>query len=189
MPLCREALLFCSAALSGLPELSIGFFFGRYNAYELERMELDMKVILQADVQGSGKKGDLVNVSDGYAKNFLIKKGLAVPATNQAVNDLKAKQSSAQFKAKQEADAAQAVANEIKEKTVKLTAKAGDSGKLFGSVTAKEVAEALEKQYKVAVDKRKIALESEIKAFGTYSAEVKLHPGITAKIYVMVGEE
>lgn len=148
-----------------------------------------MKVILQQDVQGSGKKGDLVNVSDGYAKNFLIKKGLAVAATPQALNDMKTQQAAKDHRLKVETDTAQNLANSINEKTIKIMAKAGVGGKLFGSVTSKEVADELKKQLKVDVDRRKIALDEDIKAFGTYTAEVKLYTGISAKVYVMVGEE
>ncbi|MDL2234483.1 50S ribosomal protein L9 [Ruminococcaceae bacterium OttesenSCG-928-L11] len=148
-----------------------------------------MKVILQQDVQGSGKKGDLVNVSDGYAKNFLIKKGLAVAATPQALNEMKAREASKAHKEQTELDAAQKTASGINEKTLKIMGKAGNGGKLFGSVTAKEVADELKKQMGVDVDRRKITLESEIKAFGTYTAEVKLYQGVVAKVYVMVGEE
>lgn len=147
-----------------------------------------MKVILQQDVQGSGKKGDLVNVSDGYARNFLIKRGLAIPATPQALNEMKARDDAAARKIQLEKDAADATAKSIEGKTLKLTCKAGESGKLFGSVTSKEVAEGLRKQFGVDVDKRKVSLE-DIKAFGTYTAEVKLHQGVTAKVFVMVGEE
>lgn len=148
-----------------------------------------MKVILQQDVQGSGKKGELVNVSDGYARNFLIKKGLAIPATDQAMNEMKAKQASAQHKQDMEMDAAGRLAASINEKTLKITAKGGEGGKLFGSVTSKEIAEALKKQLKVEVDRRKISLESEIKAFGTFTADVKLYAGLSAKVYIVVGEE
>lgn len=148
-----------------------------------------MQVILMADVQGTGKKGEMVKVSDGYAKNFLIKRGLAVQATAQAVNEMNSKQAAKDHRLQQEREAAEKIAADIRDKTLKLTAKAGDSGKLFGSVTAKEVADALEKQLGVTVDKRKIVLEGDIKAFGTYTAEIKLHTGVTAKIFVMVGQE
>lgn len=148
-----------------------------------------MKVILQQDVQGSGKKGELVNVSDGYAKNFLFKKGLAIPATAQALNEMKAKDAAAARKLQVERDAAAATAKSIDGKTLKLTGKAGESGKLFGSVTSREIADGLGKQFGVDVDKRKVSLEEDIKAFGTYTAEVKLYQGVTAKVYVMVGEE
>ena len=148
-----------------------------------------MKVILKQDVQGSGKKGDLVNVSDGYAKNYLIKRGLAVAATPQALAEMKARNDALQRKAQVELDAAKALKEKIEGQTIKLTAKAGQGGKLFGSVTSREVSQALQEQYGVDVDKRKVALESEIKAFGTYTVEVKLHSGVTASVYAQVGEE
>ena len=148
-----------------------------------------MKVILQQDVQGSGKKGELVTVSDGYARNFLLKKGLAVEATAQAMNEMKSRQASQAHKLQQELEAAQKIAGTIGEKTIKITAKAGVGGKLFGSVTAKEVAEELQKQLSVEVDRRKISLENEIKSFGTYTAEIKLYANVSAKVYVVVGEE
>jgi large subunit ribosomal protein L9 len=147
-----------------------------------------MKVILQQDVQGSGKKGELVNVSDGYARNFLLKRGLAIAATPQAMNEMKAKQQAQENKSQRETDAAKKLAGQIEGKTVKILANAGAGGKLFGSVTAQEIAGELKKQMGVEVDRRKINLENDIKAFGTYTAEVKLHAGISAKVYVMVGE-
>ena len=148
-----------------------------------------MKVILQQDVQGSGKKGELVTVSDGYARNFLLKKGLAVEATAQALNEMKSRQASQAHKQQQELEAAQKIAADIGEKTIKINAKAGAGGKLFGSVTAKEVADELQKQLSVEVDRRKITMENEIKSFGTYTADIKLHTNVTAKVYVVVGEE
>lgn len=147
-----------------------------------------MKVILQQDVQGSGKKGELVTVSDGYARNFLLKKGLAVEATAQAMTELKAREAAKERKIQLEKDAATATAQKIEGKTLKITAKAGDSGKLFGSVTAKEVADEVKTQFGIAVDKRKVSLDTDIKAFGTYHAEIKLYQGISAKIFVMVCE-
>ncbi len=146
-----------------------------------------MKVILKADVKGTGKAGQLVDVSDGYANNFLLRKGLAIPATAQAMGELKAKEASAQRKLEQERQAAADVAKALEGKTVKLFARAGTGGKLFGSVTAKEVAEAIHKELGLEVDKRKITM-GEIKAFGTFEAEVKLYAGITAKLFVLVGQ-
>lgn len=148
-----------------------------------------MKVILQQDVQGSGKKGDLVNVSDGYARNFLLKKGLAIQANAQAMQEMKAREASIAHKAQAELDEAAKLAETVKDKTIKISAKAGAGGKLFGSVTAKEIAEGVKKQLGVTVDKRKIVLENEIKSFGTYSVEIKLHQGVSANLFVMVGEE
>ena len=147
-----------------------------------------MQVILTQDVKGTGKKGQLCKVADGYARNFLLKKGLAVEATSGAVSEMKAKQASKEHHAAVERQAAQDTADQLNEKTVKIFAKAGAGGKLFGSVTAKEIAEAVKKSLGVEVDKRKISV-AEIKAFGTYEAEIKLHPGISAKVFVVVGEE
>lgn len=146
-----------------------------------------MKVILTQDVKGSGKKGELINAADGYARNFLLPKGLAVEANNQAVGELKAKEASKQHKIQVEREAAMANAKVLEGKTVKVTAKAGNNGKLFGSVTTKEIADAINAQYKIPVDKKKITV-NDIKAFGTYNAEIKLYTGISAKMNVEVGE-
>ncbi len=148
-----------------------------------------MKVILTQDVQGSGKKGQVVNVSDGYARNFLLKRGMAIEANAQNMNVLKNKQAAQEHKIAMEKKACQETADAINGKTVKLTAKAGAGGKLFGSVTAKEIAEAISKQYGAEVEKRKIVLDSDIKAFGTYEFEVKLYQGISAKMYAQVSDE
>lgn len=147
-----------------------------------------MKVILTQDIKGSGKKGQMVDVSDGYANNFLIKKGLAVKATTQAINEMKSRDAAAVYRKAEELKAAQAAAQAIDGKTVKLTAKAGVGGKLFGSITAKEIAEAIQKDLGVELEKRKVSLESDIKAFGTYTAEARLYQGVTATVYVVVGE-
>ena len=148
-----------------------------------------MKVILTQDVKGSGKKGDMINVADGYAKNFLIKKGLAVVADANAVNMKMTKDAADRHHAAVEMQKAQDTAKELSGKTIKLTAKAGTNGRLFGSVTAKEIAEELEKSYHVSIDKSKISLESDIKAYGSYSCEIKLHTGVSAKMTVMITEE
>jgi len=146
-----------------------------------------MKVILKADVKGQGKKGQLVTVSDGYARNFLFPRDLATPADAQAMNDLKNKEDAARFHAEMEKKEAQAAANALNGKSVKVVAKAGQNGRLFGSVTTKEVAEALKAQYKIEVDRRKISM-SDIKAHGTYEGEIKLLAGISAKISIVVSE-
>ena len=148
-----------------------------------------MKVILTQDVKGSGKKGELVNVSDGYARNFLLAKGLAIEATAQAMNDLKNKQAANEHRIAVEKQAAMDTAAKLKDKAVKITAKAGTGGRLFGSVTAKEIGEEIEKQYGVKVDRRKIELDADIKAFGGYKVEVKLYPGITTSVQVLVAEK
>ena len=136
-----------------------------------------------------GKKGELVNVSDGYARNFLFPKKLAKEANAQALNELKNAEESKAFKIKQETEAAQASADKINGKSVSILAKAGQGGKLFGSVTAKEIAEAIKKQYGVDVDKRKIDTKGDMKAFGTYECEVKLYSGITATVKAVVTEK
>ena len=146
-----------------------------------------MKVILKQDVKGLGKKGQLVSTSDGYARNFLFPKGLAAEANAQAMSELKNKEDAERYRIKTETAAAQKAADEIGGKTIRIAAKAGQNGKLFGSVTAKEIAETLKSTFGVNVDKRKINVE-EIKQFGTYEFEVKLYTGISAKLYVMVGE-
>lgn len=148
-----------------------------------------MKVILKQDVKGSGKKGEIVEVSDGYARNFLLKKGLAIETTAKAMNELKNKQSSDQFKVEQEIKAAKEVAEKINEKSVDFKVKAGVGGKLFGSVSSKEVAEKISKDFSVKIDKKKITLDTDIKAFGTYTATVKLYHGVTAEVKVVVTEE
>lgn len=146
-----------------------------------------MKVILKQDVKGQGKKGELVNVSDGYARNFLFPRGLAAEADAQAMNELKNREESARHHAAVEKQTALETAAKLKGQTLKLTARAGQGGKLFGSVTTKEVAEELSRQYGVTVDKRKIVM-NDIKAFGSYTAEIKLPQGITAEITVTVTE-
>ncbi|MBE6759881.1 MAG: 50S ribosomal protein L9 [Ruminococcaceae bacterium] len=148
-----------------------------------------MKVILLQDVKGTGKKDEIVNVSDGYARNFLLPKKLAVEASAAAMNDIKNRERAKEHRIQEEKKAAQAVADKLSGTTVKLTAKAGNSGKLFGSITAKEVAEEISRKAGVDIDKRKVALASEIKSFGTYEVEVKLYTGISAKMFVLVASE
>ena len=146
-----------------------------------------MKVVLLADVKGVGKKGELINASDGYARNFLLPRKLAKEANAQAMNELKNAAASKAYKIKTETEEAQRAAAALEGKTVKITAKAGVNGKLFGSVTAREIAQEI-KQFGFEIDKRKISLSTEIKAFGVYPAEVKLYAGITAKLSVAVTE-
>ncbi len=147
-----------------------------------------MKVILTQDVKGSGKKGELINVADGYARNFLFPKKLAIEANSQALGEMKARDDAAARKLAMEKKAAEDAAAGVREKTVKLTEKAGAGGKLFGSVTAEKVAAALKEQYGVEVDRRKINIAEDIKAYGNYEAEVKFGFGVNAKIYIMVVE-
>ena len=146
-----------------------------------------MKVVLKQDVKGLGKKGELVNTSDGYARNFLFPKGLAVEANAQSLTELKNREQSAKFKIETEIAAAKKAAEELSGKTIALTAKAGANGKLFGSVTSKEIAEKVKAQFGIETDKRKIVVE-DIKQFGTYEFEIKLYQGISAKLFVRVGE-
>lgn len=146
-----------------------------------------MKVVLTQDVKGLGKKGELVNAAEGYARNFLFPRKLAMEANAQAMSELKNREASEKFKHDTEVANAKASAEKLEGKTVKLSAKAGANGKLFGSITAKDVAEAISKEYKVELDKRKVSVE-DIKVFGTYPVEVKLYNGITASMFVMVNE-
>ena len=148
-----------------------------------------MKVVLLEDIKGSGKKGELINVSDGYARNYLFPRKLAKKANAQAMNELKNAEEAKAHKIQTEMDNAKAIAGQINGKSVKLYAKAGQGGRLFGSITSKEIAEELKKQFKVDIDKRKISLDGDIKAFGTFECEVKLYNGISAKIYAVVGEK
>ncbi|HCR44575.1 MAG TPA: 50S ribosomal protein L9 [Ruminococcaceae bacterium] len=148
-----------------------------------------MKVVLLKDIKGSGKKGELVNVSDGYARNYLLPRNMAKEANAQVMDELKSAEDAKTYKVKKETEQAQADAGKINGKTVKMTAKAGQGGKLFGSITSKEISDELKRLYKVEVDKRKIMLDGDIKAFGTYQCEVKLYNGVSAKIYVAVGEK
>lgn len=147
-----------------------------------------MKVILQQDVKNLGKKGELVNTSDGYARNYLFPRGLAIEANASAMNDFKNKENAKKFHKAEEIKAAEADAAKVNGKTVKLTAKAGANGKLFGSVTAKDISAAIKSELGIDVDKRKISVD-DIKQFGSFEAEIKIYQGITAKIYVQVTEQ
>ena len=146
-----------------------------------------MDVILKADVKGLGKKGEKVKASDGYARNFLFPKGLAVEANAQSLTELRNREQSNQHKIDMEVAAANNSKAKLQGKVVKITAKAGNNGKLFGTVTSKEVAAEITKQYGVKVDKRKITMD-DIKNFGSYKIEVKLYTNIVAEMTVMVGE-
>ena len=148
-----------------------------------------MKVILQQDVKGHGKKGEMVEVSDGYARNFLFLKKLAVAATADNINTMKLQEKARLAQIEREKEEARAIAAKLESSMVKIAAKAGAGGKLFGSVTAKEISEALEKQYQIAIEKNKVVLAEPIKAFGTYEIKCKLGHEITGKINVVVTEE
>ena len=148
-----------------------------------------MKVILIKDVKGSGKKGDVLNVADGYARNYLIGKGFAVEATQKNLNDLQGKKSSEQHKIDVEIADNKAIVEKIKDKEIVIRAKAGQGGKLFGAVTAAAVSDELKKQFGVDVDKKKINLSSDIKTFGDFGAAVKLTHGVGCEIKIKVVEE
>lgn len=147
-----------------------------------------MKVVLLADVKSQGKKGDLINVSDGYARNFLFPKGLAAEADAKALNEIKTKEEARLHKIEMDKQAARETADKLNNATVKLTSTAGADGRLYGSVTAKDIAEALEKQHDITIDKRKIQMDGPIRAFGAYALEVKLYPEITGKIHLVIAD-
>ncbi len=147
-----------------------------------------MKVILKADVKNIGKKDEIHNVSDGYARNFLFPRGLAAEADATALNIARTKNEAKEHHAAEALAAAEEQAAKIKDITVSLKAKGGASGRLFGKVTAKDVAEALSKTVGTEIDKRKVELDRDIKDFGTYNATVKLHAGVTAAFKVKVEE-
>ncbi len=146
-----------------------------------------MKVILLQDVKGKGKKGELCTVSDGYARNFLFPKNLAIEADNAAMSELKSRNEATAHHKQEEIDAAKATAEKLNGKSVTVTAKAGNGGKLFGSVTSKEIAAQIEKELGISVDKKKMSV-ADIKNFGEYTADIKLYTGISAKITVKVTE-
>ena len=148
-----------------------------------------MKVILTQDVKGQGKKDQIIDVSDGYARNFLLPKKLAVPADAKVINDIKSKQSSAKHREDVEKENARALAKKLGETTVIVTAEAGSDGRFYGAVTSKDIAEALKAQFAIEVDKRKILLDAPIKAFGTYKIEIKLYAEISGKLNVKVTEK
>ncbi len=145
-----------------------------------------MKVILKQDVKGNGKKGQIINVSDGYARNFLFPKGLAVEANAQAMNEYNNAVSSKEHHEQVLKDAATANKKVLDSAEVIITAKAGAGDRLFGSVTSKEIATELKKVYNLDIDKKKIVLDSDIKAFGSYTVPIKLYAGITANLKVTV---
>ena len=146
-----------------------------------------MKVILKQDVKNLGKKGELVNASDGYARNYLFPKGLAVEANATAMNDFKNKENAKKYHKAEEIKAAEADAAKLEGKTFKLTAKAGANGRLFGSVNAKDVSAKIKEDLGIDIDKRKIVMD-DIKQFGTSEAQIKVYQGITARVYVQVAE-
>ncbi len=145
-----------------------------------------MKVILKQDVKGLGKKEQMVEASDGYARNFLLPRGLAVEATSSNVNIMKTKKEAEAQKKDREIAQAKELAKKIKDITVTLKVKAGENGKLFGSITSKDVAEALKTQQKLDIDKKKLVMPDSLKAVGTFEVEVKLYPEINSKFTVKI---
>ena len=148
-----------------------------------------MKVILQQDVKGQGKKGQLVEVSEGYARNFLLPKKLAIPATTDAINTMNLKEKARRAEEARQREEALAISAKLKECTVRIAAKAGTGGRLFGAVTTKEISEALNKQFALDIPKQKLVLDETIKSFGTYTVKAKLGFEISATFQVMVSEE
>lgn len=145
-----------------------------------------MKLILLQDVKSQGKKGDLIEASEGYARNFLIPRKLAIEADAKAMNEYKNREASKQFKAAQEKKNAEELAAKLNAITVTVTAQAGANGKIYGSVTSKEITETLKSAQNIDLDKRKIVVTEPIKNFGTYILDVKVYPEITAKLKVSV---
>ena len=145
-----------------------------------------MKVILKADIKGVGKKDEVINASDGYARNFLFPKNLAVEANAENMSKLKAKQDSNAFKKYTEKEEAKKLADKLTRIMVKVEVKAGENGKIFGGVSAKEIADNLEKQHSIKIDKKKIDLKETIKTLGMFTIEIKLYEGVVGKLKIDV---
>ena len=148
-----------------------------------------MKVILLADVKGQGKKNQVIDVSDGYAKNFLIPRKLAKVADSQSLNDVRLKEEAKRFHIETERKEAQALAEKLKAIEVKVTASSGADGRLYGSITSKDIVEKLQAAHGITIDKRKLVLSDPIKAYGKYEVEVKLYTEVSGKINVLVCEK
>ena len=148
-----------------------------------------MKVILQQDVKGQGKKGQMVEVSEGYARNFLLPRKLAIAATTDAINTMNLKEKARKAEEARQKAEAEATVEKLKECQVKLTAKAGNGGRLFGAVTTKEISEGLKAQFGIDIPKQKLVLEEPIKAFGSYQVKAKLGFEVVGTVYVSVFEE
>lgn len=145
-----------------------------------------MKVILLEDVKSLGKKGEIVNVNDGYARNFILKKNLGLEATGKNLNDLKLQQQNAAKVAKEKLEAAQALAKDLEDKSVTVKIQAGVEGKVFGSISSKEIALEAKKQLGMDIDKKKIVIPDAIKSLGTYNVNIKLHKDVVGKLAVKV---
>lgn len=148
-----------------------------------------MKIILLEDVKSLGKKGEIVNVNDGYARNYILPKKLGVEATGKNLNDLKLQKNNEKKVAQENLEAARRLGEEIQAGKVELSIKVGEGGRTFGSVSSKEIATAVKEQMGVDVDKKKIQLKEAIKSLGTHMVSVKLHPEVTAELKVVVREE
>ncbi len=148
-----------------------------------------MKVILQQDVRGQGKKGQLIDVSDGYARNFLLPKKMAIPATADNINTMKIQEKARQAQMEREKQEAKALAEKLSGCTVKISARAGNGGRLFGSVTSKEISDALKDQFGFEIEKNKIVQPEPIKAFGTYELKCKLGYEVNGSFKMAVTEE
>ena len=145
-----------------------------------------MKVILLEDVKSLGKKGEIVNINDGYARNFILKKNLGLEATGKNLNDLKLQQQNAAKVAKEKLEAAQALAKDLEDKSVTVKIQAGVEGKVFGSISSKEIALEAKKQLGMDIDKKKIVIPDAIKSLGTYNVNIKLHKDVVGKLAVKV---
>ena len=148
-----------------------------------------MKVILKSDIKGVGKKDEVINASDGYARNFLFPKGLAVEANNENMSKLKAKQDSVKFQKNQEKEEALKISDKLSKIMLKIRVKSGENGKIFGGVSSKEIAQELEQQYKIIIDKKKIDLKETIKTLGVQTVEIKLFEGVVGKLKIDVISE
>ncbi len=148
-----------------------------------------MKVILLADVKGQGKKNDVIEVSDGYAKNFLIPRKLAKAADAQSLNDVKVREEARLYRIETEKKEARELAKKLETLVVKIPATSGADGRLYGSITAKDIAERLEADHKIVIDKRRLVLNENIKAYGKYEVEAKLYTEITGRVNVLVCEK
>ena len=147
-----------------------------------------MKVILMQDIKGVGKKDEVINANDGYARNFLFPRKLAVEANTENMSKLKGRQDSVNFKKEQEKENAEKVKKQLSEILLIIKVKAGENGKIFGSITSKEISTELKKQYNVDIDKKKILLKQAIKEIGTFTIDVKLYEGITGKLKININE-
>lgn len=145
-----------------------------------------MKVILLQDIKGVGKKDEVINASDGYARNFLLPKKMGVEANAENMSKLKAKQDSNKYKKSVEKEKAEEIAEKLKHITLKISVKSGENQKIFGSITSKEIAENLKEQYKIEIDKKKINLPETIKTIGTTTVDIKLYEGIIGKLKVQI---